>query len=387
MNIAYVLCTTERGGVEEHVLSLIKHINPRRFRCFLVAPERLLRAFDGDLTDKDAGMLPLALKGFGDLKGLMKAVRFFRKERIHIVNTHMFYASAFYAPAARCAGVPVVIETSHGVEKWRFEKGFVKRHSYMFDKLISLLQDRILAVSHACARDLVRIKKINARKIAVVQNGRDLASFSPAAQERRRALRLKHGLGEEDYVFGVLARLGIQKGHAYLFEAIRLLAERRRDFKVLLVGDGPLRSELQESAERLRITPFVIFAGFQNDMPGYHGMIDVNVLPSLYEGLPLGLVEAAALERPVIATAVDGTPEVVTDRRNGLLVPPKDPRALCDAMAYALDHPEEMKEMGRRGREIALRHFTLERQIRETEQVYEELAARAGFGGGSRHPL
>ena len=373
IRIVYVLCAEERGGVEEHVLSLVRCIDRSRFLPFVVAPPKLIELFGKDLTDTETTVIPLKLNGLFDITGRLSFISFLRKHRIQIVNTHMFIASISYSPLARLAGVPVLIETSHGVEKWRLEKGFIKRNSFVIDRLVSVLQTKILAVSHACCNDLVRIKGIPREKIVVVQNGRDLSNFSPISLERRKTLRTMYGLSDDDYLFGVMARLDFQKGHAFLFEAVRQLLQKRTDFKLLVIGDGTLREELKQKVLELGIDSHVIFTGFQKDLPGYHGILDVHVLPSLFEGLPLGLIEASAMERPVIATDVDGSPEAIINGETGLLVPPRNPGKLAEAMAYALEHKIEMTDMGKRGRKFALQHFTLERQVRETEELYSSL--------------
>lgn len=373
IRIVYVLCADERGGVEEHVLSLVKHIDRKRFLPFVVAPPKLIELFGKDLTDTETTVIPLKLNGLFDITGRLNFISFLRKNRIHIVNTHMFIASIHFSPLARLAGVPILIETSHGVEKWRLEKGFIKRNSFVIDRLVSMLQTKILAVSNACCKDLINIKKIPPEKITVIQNGRDLSTFVPLPADRRSVLRTQYGLALDEFVFGVMARLDFQKGHTYLFEAVGLLLRERNDFKVLVIGDGLLREALASQVRELGIETNVTFTGFQRDIPGHHAIVDVSILPSLFEGLPLGLIEASAMERPIIATQVDGTPEVVIQGETGILVPPRNPSELAAAMLYALEHKEEMRAMGRRGRQLALKHFTLERQVRETEALYEAL--------------
>jgi len=374
IRIAYVLRAEERGGVEEHVLSIVKSIDCDRFKPYVVASVKLLELMGEELASAGADILPLKITGFADLKGMRAFYRFLRQNHIDIVNTHMFIASLYYSPIAWLAQVPVLLETSHGVEKWRLSKGFLKRHSFIVDRMVSCLQSRILAVSHACRNDLIKIKKIPAKKITVVQNGRDLKSFTPLAPERRHDLRKRWGLRDDDFVFGVMARLDFQKGHDYLFEAVRFVLQRRQDFKLLIIGDGVLRDQLMRRMFDLSIQDHVLFTGFQSDIQGYHGILDVNILPSLYEGLPLGLIEASAMECPVIATHVDGTPEVILDGQTGILVPPHDPQSLADAMLYALEHKEKLIQMGKNGRKFVKKHFNLERQIVETEALYCQLA-------------
>lgn len=378
IRIAYVLCAEERGGVEEHVLSLVRTIERDRFQPFVIATPKLVQLFGKDLEETGTTIFPLKLHGFSDIAGSNAFISFLREHQIQIVNTHMFVASMKFSPLARLAGVPALLETSHGVEKWRLEKGFLKRNSFIIDRLFSKLQNKILAVSHACCEDLVNIKGIPREKIVVVQNGRDLSDFSPLSRDRRTDLRALYGLSDDDFLFGAMARLDFQKGHLYLFEAVKRLLEQRDDFKLLVIGDGVLREELKQRVADLGIQSHVVFTGFQRDLQGYHGILDVHVLPSLFEGLPLGLIEASAMERPVIATNVDGSPEVILNGETGILVPPREPEKLVEAMAYALEHKAEMSAMGKRGRQFALQHFTLERQVRETENLYDQLIHNRG---------
>lgn len=378
IRIAYVLNTQVRAGVEEHVLSLADRLDRARFLPYVVAPPGLVEAFGEDLARTGAKVLPLGLKGVFDWAGMRKFYRFLLEERIDIVNTHMFQASFQFTPIAWLARVPVRMETSHGVEKWRLDKGFVKRHSFCLDRAFASMQCRILAVSHACGRDLMEVKGIRPEKIEVVQNGRDLRQFDPGHNERREEIRRRHGCASEDWVFGVLARLDFQKGHSYLLDAVARLAELRDGFKVLLVGDGPLAGELRAQVERLGLGDRVIFAGFQRDVVGYYSAVDTMVLPSLYEGLPLCVIEAMAMGLPVIATDVDGTPEVVKNWDNGILVPARDSETLSVAMSYALDHGDRMAAMGKNARSWVLERFSLERQVRETEDLYEKLIAVGG---------
>jgi glycosyltransferase involved in cell wall biosynthesis len=379
IRICYVLATEVRAGVEEHVLSLVKCLDRGKFQVFVVAPPGLVDAFGKDLTDLDVTVLPLAIRGLTDMANRLRFWRFLQKARIDIVNTHMFQASLKFMPLAALARVPIRIETAHGIEQWRLDKGWIKRHSFIVDKWFSKLLTQVLAVSHGCKRDLVRIKGIPAERISVVHNGRDVTAFDPlCGREARQRVRQRYGIAGDELVFGVMARLEPQKGHAFLLEAVARIAARRQDFRVLLVGDGAKRTELQSLAARLGIGPRVIFAGFQSDVVGHYAAMDVKVLPSLWEGLPLCLIEAMAMEKPVIATEIEGTTEVVQHKRNGLLVPPRNAQALSEALVYALDHQAELQAIGRAGCEWARERFSLARQVRETEELYERLSVKTG---------
>lgn len=379
IRIAYILPTEVRGGVEEHVLSLVKGIDKSKFQPFIVAPASLLQSLQPDLEPGEAEVLPLRICGLGDWGEMARFYRFLKQQRIHLVNTHMFIATFYYAPVARLAGVSVVLETTHLMEKWRLGKGFLRRNSFLIDRGFYTLLDKALAVSHACKRDLVRMKGISPDKVVVVQNGRDLANFHPDNTSRREGLRSSYGYAADDFVFGVFARLNHQKGHKYLLTAVKILKDRGIQAKVILVGDGELKDPLMAQCSELEIGDQIVFAGFQKDMPGFLSLVDVMVLPSLYEGLPLCVIEALAMEKPVIATAVDGTPEIVIPDKTGLLVEAEDTEGLADAIAFALENREAMRQMGKNGRAFVLDHFSLQRQVNETETLYEDLCRQKGI--------
>ncbi|MBU1568070.1 MAG: glycosyltransferase family 4 protein [Proteobacteria bacterium] len=358
----------------------MKGIDKSRFQAFIVAPAKLLKSLQQDLEPGEAELLPLWISCIWDWQEMLRFFRFLRKNRIQIVNTHMFIATFYYAPIARLAGVPLVLETTHLMEKWRLGKGFFRRNSFLLDRVFYLLLDKVLAVSNSCKRDLIAMRGISADKIVVIQNGRDLEKFQPKINTQRGIeLRKKYNYDTEDFIFGVLARLNHQKGHKYLLQAIKILQDRGVSIKVIFVGDGELKESLLAQCNALGIGDQIVFAGFQKDMPAYFAMIDVMVLPSLYEGLPLCAIEALAMERPAIATAVDGTPEIVIPDKTGILVAAKDGKVLAEAIVYALKNQETMRQLGRNGRTFVLEKFSLQRQVNETEALYDKLCFKKGI--------
>ena len=239
MRICYVLATEVRGGVEEHVLSLVECLDRGKFEVFIVAPPCLVEAFGKDLADLDVTVLPLSIGGWTDVANRLRYWRFLRKAGIQIVNTHMFQTSLKFMPLTVLAGVPIRIETAHGIEQWRLDKGWIYRRSFVIDQWFSKMLTKVLAVSHGCKQELIEIKGIPAEKIAVVQNGRSVAAFDPAqSHDARGRVRQRYGIADGEFVFGVMARLEPQKGHQYLLEAVSTLAADRQDFRILLVGDG-----------------------------------------------------------------------------------------------------------------------------------------------------
>jgi glycosyltransferase involved in cell wall biosynthesis len=284
------------------------------------------------------------------------------------VNPHLFRSTLVAAPLAKWHGARVV-ETYHGREGWR---GGWRTGGFVPDRIVSRFVDRVIAVSEAARAFLIAGKGYAADKIVVVPNGRDLSTFRPGVG--REAVRKELGLDGTVPLVGVVGRLEPQKGHAFLLEAWPSVVAEFPDARLLVVGDGTLRARLETRARELGVAPGIVFTGFRPDVPRVLDAIDVLVLPSLYEGMPLTAIEASALGRPVVATAVDGTPEVIRDGRTGRLVPPADPVALSRAIRGVLRDPLGASRMGRAGRDFVLDRFDLDRQVASTARVYREVA-------------
>jgi glycosyltransferase involved in cell wall biosynthesis len=237
---------------------------------------------------------------------------------------------------------------------------------------------RYIAVSEANARYLTEQKRLPARKITVIHNGCDIERFDPTRRPPP-GLRSELGFAAEDPVLLVLGRLEPQKGHRILLDAMPEVHRRFPRARLVCAGDGTLRGELEAQARSLGLAQVVRFVGYQPDVTPWLALADVSVLPSFYEGLPLAAVESLAAGRPVVATAVDGTPEVVVEGETGLLVSPGDPAGLANALCRLLGDPAGRARLGRAGRARAMDLFDQRQQVRRTQELYT--AAQAGVHG------
>jgi glycosyltransferase involved in cell wall biosynthesis len=368
VRLLFALTSPVRGGVEEVVLALLQRLDPAEFRLALAAPPALLDGFAGDLHGVAVDTEAVQADRWTRRRDVARLSAFIRRLRPHIVNPHLFRSTVVAAPLAKWHGARVV-ETYHGREGWR---GSLLRGGFLPDRMLSRFVDRVIAVSEAARAFLVGGKGYPAEKIVVVPNGRDLSTFRPGVG--RDALRRELGLDRTARVVGVVGRLEPQKGHAYLFEAWPSIVREFPDARLLVVGEGALRPRLEKRAHELGVADSVVFAGFRGDVPRVLDALDVLALPSLYEGMPLTAIEASAMGRPVVATAVDGTPEVIREARTGRLVPPADPGALSRAIRGLLRDPLGAQRMGRAGRDFARDRFDLDRQVANTARVYREVA-------------
>ena len=362
--IAYFSNATTRGGAEEHILCLMRQLDRRYYRVYLICPPELVALLTADLP-ADVETFELYFERVTQIGAAYRLGTFLRQHQIDILHSHLFRASLVASPVAKLSGVPVTIETPHIRELWR--RGF--KASFFVDRLGGRFVDYYIAVSESNARYLIDEKRLPERKVRAIQNGADLCRFNPA-HVAPRGMKESLGFAPHDPVILFVGRLEPQKGHAVLLQALH---EVRKDFpcvRLICAGDGSLRGELEQQAASLQIQESVRFVGRQSNIADWLALADFCVLPSYYEGLPLVAIESLAAGRTIVATAVDGTPEVVVDGKTGLTVPPGNSQALAAAIRRMLQEPELRRKMAHAGRDWVLERFSLDRQVQRTQELY-----------------
>jgi len=307
-----------------------------------------------------------------------KLLNILEKEKPDIVHSHLFGATKFAAPISKWSGVPYIIETAHIREAWR--KGI--RKAYFVDRFIYRFVDKVIAVSGAVEDYLINEKGLSPRKIEMIHNGveiasgaarprNDMATALPRNDEEGMSLRAKRSNPNNGkFKIGVIGRLEPQKGHKYFLEAVQMLGDKGKNASYVIAGDGALRNELETLSNDLSINDRVQFLGYRKDIKDIMAELDLIVLPSLYEGLPLVILEAGALGKPVIATNVDGSSEAIIDGDTGILVPSENSGALRDAIALLLSNKDECVRCGANARKHIETNFSLDKQVKNTEELY-----------------
>ncbi len=352
---------------------LLSHLDRTQFRPILAAPPSLIELLRPDLP-REVEAISINLQSPSDLAAAWSFARMLAERRIDILHSHMFHASRLASPIGWMVGVPVLIETPHVREHWR--KGWIKG-SYVIDRLVARFVTAYIAVSEANGRYLRTEKRLPSEKIFVIRNGCSVERFDPA-QPAPSALRATLGIDENVPVVLVLARLEPQKGHRVLLEAWKSVTQSYATARLVCAGDGGLRAQLETQASTLGIAGSVSFVGQQPNVPDWLALADFTVLPSFYEGLPLAAIESLAAGRPVVATAVDGTSEVVLDGKTGLTVTAGDSAGLSRAISRMLASPKLVRTLGAAGRQFVLEHFSRERQVQQTEALYLDTWHRSG---------
>ena len=371
LSVLYFSNSLVRGGAEEHILTLLRGLDRSRFRAHLVCTPEVARQLRPDLPE-DVQLTALRVRRPQHVGAALALARLLRKRHIDVLHSHLFYASLFASPIGRLCRVSAIVETPHVREQWR--RGRLKGR-FMVDRFIGRFVDRYIAVSEANARYLVEVKRLPARKITVIHNGCDFTRFDPAHRPPPN-LRASLGIGPSDPVAVVLGRLEPQKGHHMLLDAFCRVRRRWSRAHLICLGEGALRAELESRAAALGLAGAVHLVGYQRNVGDWLALADVSALPSFYEGLPLAAIESLAAGRPVVATSVDGTPEVVLHERTGLLVQPGDVAGFAAALDRLFTNPEEARRLGRAGRIHVTEHFDQRQQVRETADVYSAVVQR-----------
>jgi len=359
--------TSVRAGAEEHILTLLRGFDRKQFRLHLVCSPAVADAVRSDLP-ADVELLPLVFPTPANLAGAKQLAAWIRERRIQVLHSHLFRSSLCASPVGWMCRVPLIVETPHVRESWR--RGW-KANNFTIDRVAGRFVDYYIAVSYANARYLIEEKGLPERKVHPIQNGTDLSRFNPA-RVPPPGMRAEFGLGRVDPVMLVAARLEPQKGHRVLLDAMPEVLREFPNARLFCVGDGVLREELEAQRKERRLEENVHFLGFRSDVTDWLALCDFTILPSFYEGLPLVAVESLAAGRTMVATAVDGTPEVIINGRTGITVPPGDPQALAAAIGSLLRSPELRQRLAQQGRSHVLERFSQERQVRETADFYLE---------------
>ncbi len=309
--------------------------------------------------------LPTAVfdsRGRVDIRTIFAIRDYFKKEGVDILHTHNYKADIVGGIAAWLAGRRW-IATNH---VWHGRDRKLRVYERL-DAFLLRMAEQVVGVSDEVRKDLIK-SGLRPAKVRVIYNGIDIAAY--AGQKPSAALKEALGLNRQDLVIAIVGRLQEEKGHALLLKAVDVICRKRPKVKVLVVGDGPLRADLEREAARLGLKGRVIFTGNRHDMPDIYQVIDILVNASFIEGLPMTILEAMATRVPVIASRVGGIPRVIRDRRNGLLFDAGDQRALTGHLEYLIDNPGQRKAMADAAYQLVQSSYSVEKMTDSYLRLY-----------------
>lgn len=312
-----------------------------------------------------------------DLSTLVQLFTLCRKEKFDIVHTHTSKGGFLGRIAARLAGVPTVIHTVHGFAFHEFSSGLTTSFYASLEKLASRFCDLIICVNNQDRLTAIERGIGRPDKIVTILNGIDLRRFEDVVITDSERDRL--GLPREAVLVGTVGRLAAQKGFEYLIKAIPCIVRAHPQTWFLFAGDGPLKAELQALAEKLGVRDRCRFLGFRRDIPQLLAYYDVFVLPSLWEGLSITLLEAMAASKAVIATNVKGNREVISDGINGVLCEPKNSEALANGIIDLIENEDKARLLGERARQTVEQRFDERIMLKRTLELYRTLTGGIGL--------
>jgi glycosyltransferase involved in cell wall biosynthesis len=315
---------------------------------------------------------------FRDAHAIVRLARLIRRERPTILHTHTAKAGAVGRLAALLAGrsrPPIVVHTFHGHVLRGYFNPVATRGFRVLETLLARTTTTLVAVSPEVRDDLVRLRVAPASKFAVVRLGIELDQRVGNDANARAATRRLLGIGDDQFVVGWVGRMTAVKRTDVVVRVLSKLVERGVDARLLLVGDGPDRDELERYAHELGVIRRCLFLGYQEDVARWYNAIDALLLPSVNEGTPVSVIEALAAERPAVATEVGGTSDVIRDGVDGFLVEPADGDALAARLAELAADPQRRAEMGAAGRGRVLERYAVDRLVDDIDRLYRRLLA------------
>jgi len=359
--ILYVIPRLAKAGTERHLLKLAEGLSKRNFQisiCCLFEIGELDQKYDLS----NIRLISLRRKSIYDPRIIFDLLKLIKKEKYDIVHTYLFGFHYLASLPAKISGAPLVISSRRELARWK------KPHHHFFENFGNIFTDKVIACSEEAKDFALNSEILSTRRLKVIYNGIDLGEFRP--RNKKTDILDELGLTEHDKIIGMVANFSPIKDHYTILKSMVEIKKKFPRIKCILIGDGVLKSRLEDKAEELALGQNVIFAGRRDDVARLLSVIDIFVLTSLCEGLPNAILEAMASGLPVVATNAGGISEAVEDYKSGILIEPKNYKSISSAIIELLTDESLRQKMGRYGRQIAEQKFSLERMIKDYEGLY-----------------
>jgi glycosyltransferase involved in cell wall biosynthesis len=368
IRVMHVTTSRAMGGSERMFTHLIPHFDKTRFvSCLMCFGSPSPTSEEWKASGIEVHHLnmdkPISVIG------VIRCMKLLRQWKPDILMVYGLRANLMARPAAWLCRVPVFVTGQRGIEDW---KG---RFAVFLERTTSVFVDLYIGNSQACCDMLARREKIASRKLYVIPNGIHL-KVPDNIDKRTKEIRTQYKIPPDSIVIGTVGRLDPIKGHQFFIAAAQIVLRKHPEAFFVLVGKDSHNSKLQTMAQQMQIHSRVCFAGYSKEVAVWLNCFDIFVLPSLSEGMPVSVIEAIFMSKPVIATSVGGTPEVIQDGQTGLLIPPADPERVAEAIITMIENPELRHKFAQAGHKRALSHFTVDRMTKRYEDIFIELLSR-----------
>jgi glycosyltransferase involved in cell wall biosynthesis len=364
LNVLHIIGTLQLGGAESQVATLAQALNNERYTVSVCCLHRE-GAQANVLRNKGINVVSFNMRLRYWPVTVYRLYRLIKQLNVQIVHTHLYDSGIWGRLVGKLAGAPVIMTTEHGMTLWK------KSHHLILERFVNQFTDKIIAVSEDIRRRRIEHEGVPPEKIITIPNAVNIEQFSQASA--RNKIRKQLNLDSYAPVVGAVARLVPPKRLDYLLAAARLVCQAAPQARFIIIGDGPLRQELENQAAELKEVGCVQFLGSRQDIPDLLSALDIFVLSSEREGLPVAMLEAMAASVPVVVTGVGGIPEVIRDGQNGLLVPPHEPERLAQAILNLIGDPGLRRNLAEQGLKTVNAHFSANAVSRQIIALYDDL--------------
>ena len=367
VKVFHIISSAAIAGGERHLLDLIKYSNKSIQHIVGVPyPGPFVQA----LEEMGCSYVVVQLKHRFSLNALRNLIQWIRLNNVNIIHTHGYRANFHGRLAGLLTGLKC-ITTVHVSLFDYLDTPLVIRYFYIFlEKVFSFKTKKYLCVSNAMLADMLKLG-IRRHKIILIHNGIDLDRFYPRSNNNE--FKKKLGINSETRLIGTVGRMVTEKGQIYLIEALKYLQPEVTNLKCLFIGEGPMLQKLKEKAKALGVADMCIFPGVFREIEYIYSLLEVFVLPSLREPFGLVLLEAMAMEIPVVATATGGPLDIIQSGINGFLVPARDAEALASNIQLLLLNRAMTAAIAQSGRITVQRNFNVQETIHQLDNIYFSL--------------
>jgi glycosyltransferase involved in cell wall biosynthesis len=364
IRVVQIINSLAIGGAERVAINIATHLDYRNYESLILTLEGS-GPFSELLNEARIPYTSLHKKPGFKIPLFFRIAAQIKKWRADIITTHNYGPLLYGSIGGRIGGCRHFLHVDHA-------RAFPSPKRYIFSEhqLVKRIY-RTIAVSEELKQNLIKHEGIPGDRIDIINNGIDEKLFNQSFNQAEKKDKL--GIPQGVRIIGVGVRLAEQKGLTYLLDAIKILIKDREDFHVIIAGDGPQAPYLHQKCNRLNLQQHVTFLGARMDINQIVQLLDVYVLPSIWEGLPLAVLEAMAARRAIVATNVGGIPDVIRHKDNGLLVPPGNSVELASAINYLLNNADQRKKFGDVSYDIFSKYYSAKTMAAQYASYYQRM--------------
>lgn len=366
------------GGAQENTLYTAALLDPTRFSVQILSGAQT--GTEGSLIEEvrqqgiQLTILPDLVRQISpvhDLLALLKLIRYLRKSRCKVLHTHSSKAGILGRLAGRIAGTPVIIHTVHGWSFHEYMSPWLRKTYIFLERWMADSCQALIAVSQKDIEKGLQASIGRPQQYHLIRSAIPMEQFDPAHYDRQ-IIRQSLGIPDDAVVVGNIGRFSPQKNPLDWVRVASLIAAREEKAFFLLVGDGPMRAEVEEHLDQTGIRKRTILTGLRRDIPQLLAAMDIFLITSLWEGLPRVIPQAMAMGLPVLANSADGVQEIIQNGENGYLFQAGEIEQMAEVCVQLMHDPDQRMDLGQRGRESVLQAFDLQRMIEQITALYEK---------------